>query len=105
VALWNDWPPSELVDVVLWQLDRALEIGYGKTPISDRARAVRKLDLDQAAANLKLAIARGLRDLRRFRLHPDSDFLLSREDLKFRILDLAFPDRPFGNQFHDDAAP
>ena len=59
---------------------------------------VRERDLDQASANLKLAIARGFRDLRMLQSHPDSQMLLSREDLKLPIMDMAFPDRPFGDQ-------
>ena len=94
VALWKDRPPSELVDVALQQLERALVIGYGKTPISDRARTVRELELAQAAANLRLAVSRGFNDLRKLRSHPDSTFLLSREDLRLPIMDMAFPMRP-----------
>ena len=93
--LWKDRPPGEQVDVALSQLDRALVIGYGKTPVSDRAGAVRELDLNQAAANLKSAIARGFRDIRKLSSHPGSEFLLSREDLKLPLMDIAFPDRPF----------
>jgi serine/threonine-protein kinase len=98
VALWMDRPSGELVDIVLWQLDRALVIGFGRTPVSDLGRSVRQLDLDQAAANLKLAIAWGFRDLRKLRSHPDADFLLARDDLKLPIMDLALPDWPFGDQ-------
>ena len=98
VALWQERPPTELVNLAFRQLERALVIGYGKTSISDRARAVRDLDLDQAAANLRLAIARGFRDLRMIQSHPDSQVLLSREDLKLPIMDMAFPARPFGDQ-------
>ncbi len=98
VALWKDRPPSELVDLAFRQLERALVIGYGKTSVSDRARAVRELELDQAADNVRLAIARGFNDLRKLRSHPDSTFLLSREDLKPLIMDMAFPDWPFRQQ-------
>ena len=73
-------------------------IGYGKTPVSDRARATRELDLDQAAANIKLAVARGFRDLSKLRSHADSAFLLSRDDLKVLLMDISFPDRPFARQ-------
>jgi serine/threonine protein kinase/tetratricopeptide (TPR) repeat protein len=98
VALSREHPPGELVAMAITQLDWALVIGYGKTPVSDRARAVRELDLDQAAANLRLAISRGFRDIRKLRNTPDATFLLSREDLKLPIMDMAFPDRPFTNQ-------
>jgi proteasome lid subunit RPN8/RPN11 len=29
--------------------------------------------------------------------HPDCQLLLSRADLKLLIMDMAFPDRPFGD--------
>ena len=77
---------------------RALVIGYGKTPVSDRARAVRELELEQAAECVRLAIARGFNDLRKLRSHPDSRFLLSRDELKPLIMDMAFPDWPFGDE-------
>jgi eukaryotic-like serine/threonine-protein kinase len=98
VALWQDRPTTELVDLAFRQLETALAIGFGKTSVSDRARAVRELDLDQCAANLRLAIARGFRDLPRLQSHPESQFVLSREELKLPIMDMAFPDRPFCSQ-------
>ena len=73
-------------------------IGYGKTTISDRARAVRDLDREQAAEYVRLAISRGFNDLRKLRSHPDSAYLLSREDVKPLIMDMVFPDRPIGDQ-------
>jgi hypothetical protein len=79
-------------------LERAIVIGYGKTSVSDRARAVRDLELGQAAAYVRLAISRGFNDLRKLRSHPDSAYLLSREDVKPLIMDMAFPDRPLGDQ-------
>ena len=79
-------------------MKEVLVIGYGNTSVSDRARAVRELDLHQSAANLRLAIARGFRDLPMLQSHPDSQFVLSRDDLKLAIMDMAFPDRPFRNQ-------
>jgi eukaryotic-like serine/threonine-protein kinase len=98
VALWKEHPPSELVDLAFAQLDWALVIGYGNTPVSDRARAVRELDLDQAAANLRLAVSRGFRDMHKLHANPDAPILLKREDLKLPIMDMAFPDRPFRDQ-------
>jgi serine/threonine-protein kinase len=95
IALWNTRPPAELADMAMRQLDRAVLIGYGKTAIPVPARAVRELDLDQAAANLELAIALGFSDLHKLKSHPDATFLLSREDLKLPIMDIAFPDRSF----------
>jgi len=97
VALWERRPAVESVDLAFKQLQTANVIGYGATPVSDPARAVRELDLDQAAANLRLAIARGFRDLRKLRSHPDATVLLGRGDLRLPIMDMAFPDRPFGD--------
>ncbi len=94
LSLWNDRPPIELVDLAFVELDRAVVIGFGKTPVSDRARAVREFDLDQAVMNVKLAIARGFRDLSKLRSHPDSMFLLARDDLKLPIMDMALPAQP-----------
>jgi len=98
VALWQDRPTSELATLALKQTTLATLIGYGKTPVPPVALSVRELELDQAAANLKLAIARGFRDLRMLHSHPDSQILLSREDLKLPIMDMTFPDQPFGDQ-------
>jgi len=96
VALWQDWPPSELATLALKETSQAALFGYGKTPVPPAALSVRELELDQAAANLKLAIARGFRDLNMLHSYPDSQILLSREDLKLPIMDMTFPDRPFG---------
>ena len=98
MALWKDRPATELVDSAFRQLERAVAIGYGKTSVSERARAVRELDLDQSAANLRLAIEQGFRDLRMLQSHADSQFVLSRDDLKLPMMDMAFPDRPFSSQ-------
>ena len=75
VALWQDRPPAELATLALKQTSLAALIGYGKTPVSPAALSVRELDLDQAAANLQLAIARGFRDIRMLQSHPDSQIL------------------------------
>jgi eukaryotic-like serine/threonine-protein kinase len=96
VALWHDQPAGELAALALEQTTGATLIGYGKTPIPPSALAVRRLDLDQAAGNLKLAVARGFRDLRMLQGHPDSQFLLSREDVKPLITDMSAPERPAG---------
>ena len=61
--LWKSRPPEELVDLALKHLSQATMIGYGKMPLSDRAAAVRELDLDQAAGEVKLAVSSGLKDL------------------------------------------
>ena len=73
-------------------------IGYGKTEISERAQAVRKRDLDQAAGNLQLAIERGFKDLDRIKAHPDAQFVLSRDDLKAAIAGLESQRKPKGAQ-------
>ncbi len=98
VALWEHRPASELAALALKETSLAALIGYGKTAVPPAALTVRDLDLDQAAANLELAIARGFRDLRMLQSHADSQLLLSREDLRLPIMDMAFPDRPFGDQ-------
>ncbi len=81
-GLWPAALPDELVALCLKETSRAVMIGYGKTEISEPGQAVRKLDLDQAAENLNLAIARGFKDLDRLLAHPDAAFLLKRDDLK-----------------------
>jgi hypothetical protein len=63
-------------------------IGFGKTEISERARAVRKLGLDEAADHLRLAIARGFKDLPRLEAHPDAPFLLTRDDVQSALTGL-----------------
>jgi len=95
LALWKNRPPSELAALALRQSSRAGLIGYGKTPITDPAKSVRELDLDQAAANLRLAISFGFKDLASLRADPDSWILLARADLKPLLMDLAFPACPF----------
>ena len=93
-ALWQDQPPAKLAILALDRTKLALQIGYGKTPILDAARSVRSLDLDQAAADLKLAIALGFSDLSMLRNHRDSWALLAlceRDDVKRLIEDLERP--------------
>jgi hypothetical protein len=97
VALWQDRPPGELAALALKQTSQAAVIGYGKTPVPPSGASVRELELNQAASYLALAISRGFRDLGTLRSDPDSQLLLSRDDLKLPIMDLTFPDRPFSN--------
>ena len=94
--LWRDRPPAELASLALKQTTEAALIGYGNTPVSPVALSVRQLDLDQAAANLQLAVARGFRDLGKLQSYPDSRFLLSRPDVIPLLMDMTFPERPFG---------
>ncbi len=96
VALWQDRPAALLAALALKQTTGAALIGYGKTPVPPPALSVRGLDLDQAAANLKLAVARGFRDRPMIESHPDSQLLLSREDVKALITAMAAPERPSG---------
>ncbi len=95
VTLWQARSSEELADLALKQTSLAVLIGYGRTPVSALARDVRLHDLDQAADDIKLAVALGFRDLRFLRSHPDSSTLLSRDDLRLTIMDLDFPVRPF----------
>ncbi len=98
VDLWHDRPPGELATLALKQTSLAALIGYGKTPVSPAALSVRELDLDQAAANLAPAVARGFRNLSMLQSHPDYQTLLSKGDIKLLLMDMAFPDLPFANQ-------
>ena len=84
IGVWPDGSPDDLVTLALKETSRAVMIGDGKTEVSDRAKAVRSLDLDQAAANLQLAIARGFKNAARIKAYPDAPFLLARDDLSPR---------------------
>jgi serine/threonine-protein kinase len=95
IALWKSRSPRELAALALRQARRAALIGYGKTPISDQARSVRELDLDQAAASLRLAISLGFKDLAMLGADPDSWILFARTDLRPLLMDLSFPAWPF----------
>jgi serine/threonine-protein kinase len=87
VALWQDRPTSEVVALALKQAGRAAMIGYGKTPIAPQAEAVRQLDRDEAASNLRLAFGRGFADIGSIRANPDAALLLLRGDVKSAIKD------------------
>jgi hypothetical protein len=67
-------------------------IGYGKTPISARARAVRDLDLDLAAAHLGLAVSSGFADLEVLEAHPDFGVLLGHAGLNALVRRLGYHD-------------
>jgi hypothetical protein len=97
-ALWRGRPAADIAALALKEVSRATLIGYGKTPIPDRAKAVRALDLDLAAADLRLAISGGLTDLTLIRSHPDSAFLLERDDLKALFKGLEAPGGPSQSQ-------
>ncbi len=81
-ALWKDRPPDESASLALEQATRAATIGHGKTSVSAPALAVRALDLDQAAANIRLAVDRGFKNFRLLRSHPDTAMLRPRADLE-----------------------
>ncbi len=98
IELWKARPPEELVALALKRTSRANLIGYGKTPVSAQAEAVRELDLEQAASEVRLAISGGFNDLRILKSHPDSDALLTRKDLAPALEDLAFPRQPFSDR-------
>ena len=104
IEMWSSCPPDELVALALKETSRAVLIGYGRTDVSDGAKAVRKLDLDEAAGNLRLAFARGFKDLSRLKAHPDAPFLLSRDDLKSAIESLESSKQPPESQPIKNAA-
>jgi serine/threonine protein kinase/tetratricopeptide (TPR) repeat protein len=93
-AVWKGRAPGELVALVGEELNRVTLIGYGKTTVGALGGSVRQLDLDQAAANLRLAIALGYSDLGRLRSDPRYAILLARDDLKPLIKALETRDRP-----------
>ncbi len=85
LELWKSCSPDDPVALALKETSRAVLIGFGRTQVSDRAKLVRNLDLDQAAENLRLALERGFKDIDRLKSHPDSSFVLSRDNLKTAI--------------------
>jgi serine/threonine-protein kinase len=91
VDLWKPQPPEDLIDLALEHLGKATLIGYGKTPLPDRAVAVRELDLKQAAGDLKLAVERGLKDFGKLKARPESTLLLSRDDVPSAIKERESP--------------
>jgi eukaryotic-like serine/threonine-protein kinase len=84
-ALWKEQPPAKLATLALETAKQALLIGYGKTPISEPARSVRELDLERAAADLRLANKLGFTDVPMLRKHRESwalGALLERVEIK-----------------------
>ena len=96
IELWKKRPPEVLLDLAIKHLTKATMIGYGKTPVSGPTAAVRELDLKQADADVKLAVALGLKDLGKLRSLPESSFLLSREDVKAAIKEFEASRAAFG---------
>jgi len=97
-ALWKGKPAAELATLALKQASQAAVIGYGKTRASAGAQAIRELDLNQAAASLRLAIDQGFTDLPMIQSNPDSALLLSRDDLKSLIKGLESHKQPTSPQ-------
>ena len=94
IALWKGRPVTEIVDLATKLAVRADVIGYGETSVPAAGQNVRKLDRDQAAANLQLAIKGGFKDLARLKANRDLLPLLDREDLKPLVERLSLPDKP-----------
>ena len=94
-AMWMGRAPKELVALAGEEASRATVIGYGKTTVNPQGGAVRQLGLDQAAANLRLAITLGYSDLGTLRSDPRYELLLSRGDIGPLLMDMAFPAWPF----------
>jgi serine/threonine-protein kinase len=92
-ALWKDRPPGELVELALKEAARAASIGYGKTEVSRQGQSVRQLDLDQAAANVILAVDHGFSDLPMLRSRPEAEPLLARDDVKASLAKRELPKR------------
>ena len=95
LALWKDRPPSELAGLALEETAQAARVGYGKLPANAEGENVRRLELEAAASNLRLAISQGFRDFHSLRRNPVAELLLSRDDIKTLIMDLDFPAWPF----------
>src|SRR5262249_35022581 len=75
-SVWRGRPPGDLAALALKEANRAALIGYGKTPVSALGSSVAQLDLDQAAANLRLAVSLGFKDLPRLHSDPNAHLLL-----------------------------
>jgi eukaryotic-like serine/threonine-protein kinase len=95
LALWEGEPAGGLANLALAQVGRAARIGYGKTQGVGTGSQARDIYLDLAAANLKLALARGFVDLAMLRSNPECPIILERDDIKPLLMDLAFPAWPF----------
>jgi serine/threonine-protein kinase len=94
-AMWRGRPPGELADLAMEETTEAARVGYGRVPVNDRAEAVRRLGLDLAAANLRLAVAMGFRDFSSLRKNRDATLLLLRPDVRTIVDALGFPEDPF----------
>jgi len=77
-ALWPDPYTGGLVDLASSLAARSNLIGYGKTPVPTEGETSRRLDRQQAADCLRLALAHGFRDLGKIKANPDLAALLGR---------------------------
>jgi serine/threonine-protein kinase len=94
-ALWKDRPPGDPAALALQETTQAALVGYGRSPVGVRAEAVRRVDLDMAAENLRMAAALGFHDPETLRKHRDGWLLLAHPDVLPIIEDIAFPEDPF----------
>jgi eukaryotic-like serine/threonine-protein kinase len=85
LALWEGQPVDELANLAITQTGRAALVGYGTAPAVGQGLRARDIDLDLAAANLTLAIARGFTDLVTIRSKLEAPLLLDRGDIKLLI--------------------
>jgi serine/threonine protein kinase len=84
--------PIDLYNLACYQSvisGAAGEPGSGLTAAEGRAES------DRAMANLRRAVAAGLRELAHMRTDSDLDPLRDREDFRLLMMDLAMPDDPF----------
>ena len=93
--LWEGKQPGELVALALEETTQAAMVGYGRLEVGEGAAAVRRLDLDLAAENLRSAVAMGFHDPDTLGKYPDAPLLLSRRDVRPLLLDMSFPGDPF----------
>jgi hypothetical protein len=94
-ALWRGRPPGELAELAMEETTEAARVGYGRVPVNDRAEAVRRLGLELAAANLRLAVDTGFRDFSALRRNRDATLMLLRPDVRTLVDALGFPEDPF----------
>jgi eukaryotic-like serine/threonine-protein kinase len=80
LELWKAGSADELVALANLHLSEATLIAFGKFLLSPQGAAVRELDLNQAANELKLAVERGCKDLGKLKSRPEWHFLQSRVD-------------------------
>jgi serine/threonine-protein kinase len=93
-AVWNDRPPVDLADLAMEEAVESATIGPGPSFDDAAVAAVRRLDLDLAAENLRTAIELGFRDFATLRKKHDSAPLLAHPAVRPLIDDLVFPDDP-----------